>query len=290
LHPDYHSSRFAETLGKPIVRVQHHCAHVLACMAEHGLKPPLLGIAWDGTGWGLDKTVWGGEFLQITADGFQRFAHLRPFALPGGERAVFEPWRIALSLLAQLGEREALEELRGPELKAKQICLSMIERGVNSPMCSSMGRLFDGVSALLGICQETTFEGQPAMELEFALPDALVADAYPMEFRAGILDWHPLLRELLADLKGGVSRGVISAKFHNALCEGALAVARASGETRLALSGGCFQNAYLTERLVERLRGSGFEVFCHRDFPPNDNCIALGQIYACSLGGETKCV
>lgn len=285
-HPDYPSTRRARQLGLPVVEVQHHYAHILSCMAENHLAPPVLGVCWDGTGYGPDGTVWGGEFLRVDDQGYRRLARLRPFPLPGGDQAVREPRRAALGLLWALRGEEGLG-LDLPALAAfspaeLRVLAQMLRAGLNSPLSSSAGRLFDAVAALLGLCQRNHFEGQAAMQLEFGLEPA-AGDAYPMPLVPGepaALDWGPMIEALLADRAAGLSPGQLSARFHHGLVEGILSVARLAGLPQVALSGGCFQNQYLSERTIDRLRQEGFRPHWHQRIPPNDGGIALGQLVA----------
>lgn len=285
-HPDYYSSQFAWTLHAPRCTLQHHCAHVLSCMAENELNAPVLGVAWDGTGFGTDGTIWGGEFLKITAEGFQRVAHLRTFPLPGGEAAAREPRRSALGVLHELlGEslfrRRSLAPLRAFTKAELTPLRQMLGRGVNCPRTSSTGRLFDAVASLIDLRQRASFEGQAAMELEFTLDGCTTDAAYEMPLRDdGVIDWAPAVRAILADVKRSRSPAEISAKFHNGLVEAIIAVARRTGEERVVISGGCFQNRYLAERAIRRLREEGFRPYWHQRVPPNDGGIALGQIFA----------
>jgi hydrogenase maturation protein HypF len=295
-HPDYVSTQFANGLleGQPALRgvsVQHHAAHVLACMAENELEPPVLGVAWDGTGYGLDGTIWGGEFLLVTAGAIERRAHLRLFPLPGGDKAIEEPRRIALSLLREISGEAAFGSLPpGLAFSAAELAVLkiMLQERLNSPLSSSAGRLFDGVAALAGLRQKVSLEGQAAMELEFCLDGVETNEAYGFDIaEAGaaengpmILDWQPVIEGVLADVKHGVGAGKISAKFHNALVEAIVGTARRVGQARVALTGGCFQNRYLTERAVRRLEEEGFRAYWHQRVPPNDGGIALGQILA----------
>ena len=285
LHPDYASTRVAETLATewrvPLLRVQHHHAHVAACMAEHRLSGPVLGLAWDGTGYGSDGTIWGGEFLVCQHDRFERVAHLRQFSLPGGERAMREPRRSALGLLFEIDPAEARRVaaawFQPAELKT---LLSLLARRVNSPRTSSLGRLFDALAALCGLPAVISFEGQAAMALEFAA-DESCTEAYCLPLAAGapaVADWEPLVRAVLRDRAAGESAARISARFHNALADLAVAVAERGDCRQVALSGGCFQNVLLTARVAARVRQAGFEVFLHREVPPGDGGIALGQV------------
>ncbi len=294
-HPDYLSTRFALGAGLKVVRVQHHYAHVLSCMAENGVEGPCLGVAWDGTGYGQDGTVWGGEFLRPAATTFQRVGHLRTFRLPGGERAVKEPRRAAIGLLhALFGDAlfsmEELAPVRAFSPREHRILQAMLARRINAPLTSAAGRLFDAVAAILGVHLGPQFEGQAAMKLEWGRDGMETEDAYPVrlteERSVLVLDWEPLIRGILSDVKENVPVGRIAAMFHNALVEGILAVARRVGEERVVLTGGCFQNRYLTERAVGRLRAEGFLAYWHQRIPPNDGGIALGQIVAASRAVE----
>ncbi|MFO1476735.1 MAG: carbamoyltransferase HypF [Verrucomicrobiota bacterium] len=295
LHPDYLSTRHARQLAAEnspaqLVPVQHHAAHVLSCLAENELDPPALGVAWDGTGYGPDDTVWGGEFFAVTEDGCDRICRLRPFRLPGGDQAVREPRRSAIGLLHALRAGAADDDSLLPGAFSpteRAVLRNMLERGLNSPWTSSAGRLFDAVAALAGIRQQNRYEGQAAMELEFLVPDPAPADAYPFPLADDpgaecklLLDWAPLLEELLRDAQAGTPREVIAARFHNALSEGIVAVARRAGFQRVVLSGGCFQNARLLQNTVSRLSAEGFRPAWHQRVPPNDGGIALGQIVA----------
>jgi hydrogenase maturation protein HypF len=289
-HPDYRSTKFARECGLPIVSVQHHYAHVLSCMTENELDPPALGVSWDGTGFGNDGTIWGGEFLKIGSKGFERFSHLRSFHLPGGEAAVREPRRAAIGLLFEIFGDEVFEIADLPSVRAfsaneLRALRRMIARKLNAPLTSSAGRLFDAVASLIGLRQRSAFEGQPAMELEFALDGVESSHAYPVRF-AGMIDWEPAVREIVANLRAGVAAGEIAAKFHNTLVEAIIEVARRSGETCVVLCGGCFQNKYLTEHTVSRLRDEGFRPYWHERLPSNDGGIALGQIVAAMRATE----
>jgi hydrogenase maturation protein HypF len=256
----------------------------------------VLGVCWDGTGFGPDQTIWGGEFLHVigwTTPSFERAAHFRTFRLPGGEKAVREPRRAALGLLYEmLGnrwlDRDDLAPVQNFSARERAVLHRLLARGVNAPLTSSAGRLFDAVAAILGLRQKNQYEGQGAMDLEFALPeDAAEAGCYHFDFRgpatgdprgAMVCDWEPLVRGILDDLAGGLVGATIAAKFHNGLVEVIIAVARQVGEERVVLTGGCFQNRYLTERAVHRLRNEGFRPYWHQRIPPNDGGIALGQV------------
>lgn len=290
-HPDYASTRFAEQVTRvesvPLVHVQHHHAHVLACMADNGVEGSVLGVAWDGTGYGDDDTVWGGEFLRVDGATFERRAHLRQFRLPGGDRSAREPRRAAIGLLYELygGDLPDLLPVRAFAPKELRVLVRMLDRRINAPLTSSAGRLFDAVAALLGLAQVSGFEGQAAMALEFAAAEGVVEESYPFKItseRGGclIVDWALGVRALLEEAACGWPAGMIAAKLHNTLAEMIVAVAEQIGEPRVALTGGCFQNRYLTERTIQDLRQAGFEPVWHRQVPPNDGGIALGQALA----------
>jgi hydrogenase maturation protein HypF len=287
-HPDYASTRLAAGLGRPVIAVQHHHAHVVACMAENGLAGPVLGVSWDGTGLGPDGTVWGGEFLRADARAYSRVAHLRTFRLPGGDAAIREPRRAALGLLHSLFGRGVPANAGVATLAAfseteRRVLLAMIESALNAPLTSSAGRLFDAVASLIGHRQVSRYEGQAAMELEFALFDAREEGRYPFGIDSVgadtpyVLDWGPMVEALLADVAAERPVPFLSARFHNTLVEMIVAVARKVGEEKIVLTGGCFQNRYLTVHTIRRLTAEGFRPFRHRLVPPNDGGLALGQ-------------
>ncbi len=288
LHPGYLSSRFA--LELPLERkigVQHHHAHVASCMAENHLKDKVIGVALDGTGYGTDGQIWGGEFLVADFSGFERRAHLRYIPLPGGDAAIRQPWRSALAhLRATLGSSPLPESLpfhRTIPHKEVEIVESMLSRNINTVRTSSCGRLFDAVASLIGLRHEVNFEGQAAIELEsVALPG--VDQLYPFNLEDGDpaqLDMRPTMEAIVKDVVAGKSAGQISACYHNTLASAIVAVcsliSKEEGLKRVCLSGGTFQNLYLLERTVKGLRQAGLEVFLHSLVPANDGGISLGQ-------------
>lgn len=314
LHPDYPTTLWAERAAAaaggllersghapaalPRIAVQHHHAHLAAALAEHGVEGPALALAWDGTGYGGDGTVWGGEALLGDAAGFERAARLRPFRLPG-EAAVREPRRVAAALLAEIEGPGALERgdepaFAGWSAAERALLARMIERGIGSPVTSSLGRLFDGVAALVGLPGRVSFEGEAAMRLEFLAggetgspyPFPLVESAAPAGLAPGQrarpelleLDWRPLVAAVVEERGRGVPGATIAARFHAACAEGAAAVARAVGAARVALTGGCFQNRRLTSEVARRLEREGREPLLDRQVPANDGGIALGQV------------
>jgi hydrogenase maturation protein HypF len=309
LHPDYLSTKYADALArKPEgtrparFHVQHHVAHVLSCIADGEVDLPVFGVAWDGTGFGPDGTIWGGEFFLVSEDQVRRVAHLRPFRLPGGEAAVVQPRRAALGLLYEMFgpgifEHRELTTSWAFTPVEMQLLQTMLLRGVNAPFTSSIGRLFDAIASLTGLCQKASFEGQAAMQLEFSIKRNETNESYSclselpldgQEQSSRVLDWRPMLEELLLDCHHRAGAGKVSAKFHHALVETMIGVARKAGCPRVVLSGGCFQNAYLTERAVKRLREEDFCPHWHERVPPNDGGIALGQVYAARRGWELK--
>jgi len=294
LHPDYLSTKYAQSQPQAVQYVQHHYAHVASCMAENQLEGSVLGVSWDGTGFGLDGTIWGGEFLRTNETSFERVATFRRFPLPGGDRAIKEPRRTALGLLYEafgdsLFDREDIPLLRSFALRERLVIRQMLQKQINTPLTSSAGRLFDAVAAIIGLREKVSFEGQAGMEMEF-LVAAQTEEAYPFAITdfepptndplPGIIDWAPMISHILADHASGMSRSLISTKFHNTVVEIIVDIARRAGEERVVLTGGCFQNKYLLERSIQQLDAAGFRTYWHQRVPPNDGGIALGQVYA----------
>ncbi len=289
LHPDYFSRRFAENFGADsAIGVQHHHAHIASCLGEKGLEGPVIGFAFDGTGYGEDGTIWGGEMLIADRQGYQRIGHLEQVYIPGGEVAIKNPWRMALAhVWNAFGERIDIEEvsrLVGREKSELELVISMIRSGFNSPKTSSCGRLFDGISSLCGLCELVHYEGQGAVELEMAA-DRSVREAYGVDLDRGeniIVRTAGLIEQVLNDLRRGEQAGVVSMKFHNWLAEAinlaAIEAGRRTGIKMVALSGGCFQNEILLSSAVEKLRKSGFQTIYNTIVPPNDGGIAFGQV------------
>ena len=284
LHPDYLSTKYAQDMpGADLVGVQHHHAHIASCLADNGETGPVIGVAFDGTGYGPDGTIWGGEFLLADLAGYQRAGHLAPVPMPGGAAAIRQPWRMAASYLAAAGPVPDDLAVRTRNEQSWAPVLRMAGRGINAPATSSAGRLFDAVAALLGVRDVIRYEGQAAIELE-QLADPAVAGWYP----ARTDDQDPLrilgadlVRAAADELAAGVARPVIAARFHNGV---AAAIAGACAEIRersglgtVALSGGVFQNLLLTERVAGQLAGRGFRVLVHHRVPCNDGGISLGQ-------------
>jgi hydrogenase maturation protein HypF len=288
LHPQYLSTKLAlEMTDIQQIGVQHHHAHIASCMAENGIADKVIGVAFDGTGFGTDGKIWGGEFLVADFAGFERRAHFRYVALAGGDRAVREPWRLALSyLLDTFGAQiDSLDLPLFRRIPAKKIATirTMIERRINTVDTSAAGRLFDAVASIVGIRDEVNFEAQAAIELEACAQPGVDA-SYPFEISAGSpwqIDVRPMIEQIVRDVVAARPVGWISAAFHNTvaaiLVEVCLRLRLEEHIDRVSLSGGTFQNVYLLERAVASLRAKGFQVFLHSKVPPNDGGISLGQ-------------
>src|SRR5271166_5806377 len=289
LHPNYFSTRWALAHRKlPQIGVQHHHAHIASCMAENHLEGRVIGFAFDGTGYGTDGRIWGGEVLLADYSGFERAAHLAYVPLPGGEAAIREPWRMAVSYLVRHFGCDFVRDLPfTKDILAKHlnVLFRMMEQDINSPLTSSCGRLFDAVAALAGIRRQVNYEAQAAIELEMAIDNSCDERAYSFDLIAEgegwIIDTRKLFEGLLNDMACNVSIGDISRRFHNGLaevlCEVARRIRNRWGLERVCLSGGTFQNEYLFERLCERLQKNGFQVFTHSEVPAGDGGLSLGQ-------------
>ncbi len=299
MHPDYDSTKYASECGIPMVSVQHHYAHVAACMAENELDGRVLGVSWDGTGYGLDGTIWGGEFLLTEKAGFERVASFRKFRLPGSAAAIKEPRRSALGVLFEVMGDHAfdlkdLAPIRSFSNTEISVLSQMLRKEIQSPWTTSAGRLFDAVASLTGIRQSINYEGQAAMELEFTVGSESTNEVYPFSISDWIeasakdnaqtppitVDWEPLIRAILQDIQNAIPLAMISKKFHNTLAEIIVEVAQSAAEKRIVLTGGCFQNRVLVERAVQRLRTEGFHPYWHQRIPPNDGGISVGQVVA----------
>lgn len=303
LHPEYLSTKYA--LGRRGIRrkigVQHHYAHIVSCMADNSLSPFLdggerrkvIGVAFDGIGYGDDGTIWGGEFFVADYFGYRRVAHLKPVAMPGGEIAIKQPWRMAGSFLrATFGDsflELGVEFTKRMDRASWEVIRKAIDLNVNCFQTSSMGRLFDAISALIGVRDEINYEGQAAIELEY-FADEECREAYSFEIQKEenvyVIDWRPIFRQIVDDLKAGEAKEAIASKFHNGVARMIVDVCRRLrrdwGIEEVALSGGVFQNVYLLDRTVPLLRRNGFRVYVHHRVPTNDGGISLGQAaFAC---------
>lgn len=289
MHPDYASTRYASRRATeqtlPTVPVQHHHAHMASCMAEHGLDEPVIGVTFDGTGFGSDGAIWGGEFLVGDYQSFERAAHLRYVAMPGGDQAAKEPWRMAAAHLVDAQANCNSYERRVPTVSLRTI-RRMIERQFNSPMTSSAGRLFDAVASLAGLRDSVSHEGQAAMQLEWLASRVGPEQAYRFELdKPGssiVIDTRPLIRAVGQDVDRGVEAAHIARRFHSTLAhivrEVCLLLRETSKIDKAVLSGGVFMNALLTAEATALLEQKGFEVFRHEKVPPNDGGLSLGQL------------
>jgi hydrogenase maturation protein HypF len=284
MHPDYLSTRYAMSTGLELVRVQHHHAHIASCMAEHRIEDKVIGLAFDGTGYGSDGNTWGSEFMICDFENFERYSHFSWMPMPGGDRAAEEPWRMALSLLHQAFGKDFIElglpVIRHiPGDKIARIA-DALAKNINCPLSSGAGRLFDAVAAITGICMEALHHAEAPMRLEAATdPSEKGSYGYTAD---GTISFLPAIREICMDVQAGVHSSVMAARFHNtvvnASAEMTLKASRDSGINRVVLSGGTFQNKYLTEKLVARLRSHRLEVYTHTKVPCNDGGLALGQL------------
>lgn len=292
-HPGYLSTRWAkewaEARGLPLIGVQHHHAHIAACMAEHGLAGPVIGLALDGTGYGTDGSIWGGEVLICRYTDFERFAHLEPVPMPGGDAAVKQPWRMAYAHLRAAGlDAEEAVKLAGASEQEARVVERMIVRGVNAPLTSSLGRLFDAVAAVVLSRRMADYDAQAAIEMEGLAvdePDMQSPAEYILQLDDGsdghLLSSKSLWRAVVRDLRGDVSTPAIAARFHAGVARGfmdaALSVRRELGITQVALSGGCMHNRRLARLLREGLEREGFSVYAHRKVSPGDGGLSYGQ-------------
>lgn len=292
LHPDYLSTQFAEEIGAKkglkVVKVQHHHAHIVSCMAENNIKEKVMGVAYDGTGYGDDGKIWGGEFLLCDLKKYFRVGHLKYYPLPGGDKAIEEPWRMAYSYLYSIYGPKAktldIDFNHRMDYDKLSIIEKMIDKNINSPLTSSCGRLFDAASSLIGIRDEINYEGQAAMELE-SLCASGIKERYKFciykEGKEFIIDPKEIFVDIIEDLKKGIDKKVMAAKFHNTVAEFTLnlcgKIRENNGINKIALSGGVFQNRYLTEKIISLLERDNFRVYTQRKVPPNDGGISLGQ-------------
>jgi hydrogenase maturation protein HypF len=293
LHPDLLTTRFARDSGLPTFPVQHHHAHIVATMAEHGLEGEVLGIAFDGLGLGEDGTIWGGEFLRCTPASFTRVGRLRPVPQPGGDAATTHPWRMAVAHALDAGlVEEAAPFLGAPDAGAIDTVARQARAGLASPRTSSAGRLFDGVAALLGVCREASYEGQPAIELEQAADPGERPAPVGLAERDGLLevDTRDLVGAVVEGMRRGHDTAALAGTFHASLASvtaaAATRLAGAHGIGRVALGGGVFANDLLTGLVTRRLTSLGLEVFLPRQAPVGDGGIALGQAMVAAVRDE----
>ncbi len=304
LHPEYLSTKYAQERAASlpgrlrIVPVQHHHAHIASCMADNGLaNKKVIGVAFDGTGYGADGNIWGGEFLIADYEGFERACHLKYMPLPGGEMAIREPWRIAAAYLYEIFGKGflalGLNFVSRLDKGKCRVLEKMIEQKINTPLTSSMGRLFDAVSALVGVREKINYEGQAAIELEMAIEDnGAMPESYKYSVTrlGGVFIINPadIIAGVVKDTKADISSGIVALKFHNTIAdiigEMCRKIRTGMGINDVALSGGVFQNMYLLTRALNILKGEGFRVYVHRKVPPNDGGISLGQAVIAAAG------
>jgi len=286
LHPDYASTRYAQKRGIPCVSIQHHHAHMASCMAEHGLNEPVIGVTFDGSGFGPDGAIWGGEFLVGDYSRFNRVAHLRYIAMPGGEWAVREPWRMATAYLLD-AKKECGEFAKRIPAASRRLIQTMIERKFNSPQTSSMGRLFDAVASLIGVKDRVSYEGQAAIMLDALAKSVAVSGSYPFEISADsqgvwIVDTRPIILSIVREINSGIEKGHMARRFHSTLVEivsnVCSKVTKITEIRNVVLSGGTFMNELLTTEVSDRLTRQGLQVYRHRLVPPNDGGLCLGQL------------
>jgi len=285
MHPGYFSTKYGDKhYGGRLVKVQHHYAHILSCMIENDIPEDALvtGFAFDGTGYGPDKTIWGGEILTASYKGFERAFHLRPFKLPGGDRAVTEPRRTALSLLYEtFGDNAEQLDLAPFTGEEKAIITNMLGRNINSPLTSSMGRLFDGVASLIGLRHRVSYHAQAAVEMEQLAFRSEETSSYPFTVENGVIDQRPMIEMIVHDIRAGAPKELISRKFHNTIIKLILYTAgvlkEKTGTSYAVLSGGVFQNSFLIEHAFKGLKERGLVPVIHQTVPPNDGGISLGQ-------------
>jgi len=294
LHPEYFSTKFAREFDYQFSTVncqliQHHHAHIASVMQEHKLTGPVIGVSFDGTGYGEDANSWGGEFLLVDRNGFKRLAHLKYRMMPGGDKVVHEPWRMVLSILG----KKAFPLLNGVKKKDKELMLAMLAKNINSPLTSSAGRLFDAAAALLGICVKALYEAEGPIKLE-AMCDEKIDARYGFKISKEngyfIIDADGLFLGMFNDLRKGRDKCLIATKFHNSMTEIIIEtvkrLSKSFGIKDIALSGGVFQNKFLKTRVIQKLCNSGFSVFTNLRVPVNDLNISLGQYYVSGHSGK----
>jgi hydrogenase maturation protein HypF len=297
LHPNYVTNNFSHQLGIEVETVQHHHAHIASVIAENEIEGPVIGVAFDGTGYGTDGNIWGSEFLICEGTGFSRYAHFEYMSLPGGDKAVLEPWRSSVSYLYKTFGKGFLNfDIPFVHLLDKRnvnLLLEAIDKKINSPLSCSAGRLFDAVAAITGICNEPSFHAEAPMRLEAAI-DNIYDGSYNFQYSSGKVSFGKMWSEIIPDLKKGVTKSEISTKFHNTIVNVVVLICKEirekTGIDNVALSGGTFQNKYLLENIEDKLKNDMFKVFSNRLVPANDGGIALGQMYIAATKREKLCV
>jgi len=292
LHPEYISSKLAKDImrrgGCGIKQIQHHEAHIASCIVDNNVKGDVIGVSFDGTGFGLDGEAWGGEFFIGNIKGFKRTAHLKYLPMPGGEASIREPWRMGLSYLYSVFgpgfKTLKIDFLKKQDKRRVNLLIQAIEKRINSPLTSSIGRLFDAVSSIIGVCSVAGYEGQAAIELERSIKGGLGNEFYKFKYIDKdkiIIDWELLIKGIVKDLQNKKSKTEISLKFHNAVCHMIKDVCELLRKkykiNKVCLSGGVFQNKFLVSHIKPILETAGFELYLHDRVPTHDGGIALGQ-------------
>jgi hydrogenase maturation protein HypF len=284
LHPGYISTKYANSSNKKIISVQHHIAHIASCMMENNINDDILGVAWDGTGYGFDGTIWGGEFFSADTNGFHHIAQFKKFKLAGGDKSITDIKRSAIGLLYEIFgashdsfPEEKFLNIRRTDLK---IILKMLENNINCTETSSVGRLYDAVSYLLGICEKSSYEGQAAMMLEYAADkkEDQYYNFHLLKSKPVIIEWRPIILDILNDIENKIVSSIISARFHNTMAEIILQIAKMFNKKKIVLSGGCFQNILLLKKTINKLEKYNYQAYWHHLVPTNDGGISLGQI------------
>jgi hydrogenase maturation protein HypF len=285
MHPNYYSTQYAINSNIHRIEVQHHHAHIVSCMFENNITSKVIGLAFDGTGYGPDKKIWGSEFLICDYKDFTRAAHLDYVNMPGGEKAIIEPWRMGISYLYKSFQENSsyINNIYGSE--KVELVFKMIDKKINCTETSSMGRFFDAISSIIGLCHKITYEGQASMELESLIigyDDTSYNYKIHYEENELIIDTIPIVNSIVNDMKNGVSKNIISQRFHNTVIHFSVDICKRLRElyniNDVALSGGVFQNAYILSGLIKGLENDGFNVYTHSKIPTNDGGIAIGQI------------
>jgi hydrogenase maturation protein HypF len=297
LHPDYIVNSYTRQMGIQVETVQHHHAHIASVIAENEIKKSVIGVAFDGTGYGTDGNIWGSEFLICEGTDFSRYAHFEYLPIPGGDKAILEPWRIGVSHLYKTFGKDFLKFdipfVHSLDKRNVNLLLEAIDKKINSPLSCSVGRLFDAVAAITNICNEPTFHAEAPMKLEEAI-DEIYNGSYTFKYNSGVVAFDKMWSEIVSDLKSGVTKSEISTKFHNTIVNIVILICKEirekTGIKNVALSGGTFQNKYLLENIENKLINETFKVFSNKLVPANDGGIALGQMYIAATKREKLCV
>jgi len=295
-HPEYLSTKYAKASEGMLIQVQHHHAHIASCMAENGLDEKVIGVSFDGIGLGDDDNIWGGEFLVCDLADYKRITHFEYVPMPGGDKATEEPWRMGVAYLYKTFGSDILKLdlpfLNKIEKRDIELILQVIDKGINCPLTSSAGRLFDSVAAILNICTHADFHAEAPMRLE-SIIDENVNEEYNYHIDE-VISLTGTIREIVGDIQSGKSGPVIAAKFHNTIISvifaTVLKIAQKKNIRKIVLSGGSFQNRYMSGKIENLLKNNDFQVFTHTKVPCNDGGLALGQLVIAAKRREMKCV